>query len=455
MANRAPLRYGNTPIESSTPLELPQDPTHALASLARRALRLELGPLDLCFVAALYLRSNGETLVSFPEQDLLATFDDVCSIVEPGSESVRRRATHAIQRLRDQQLLARVDGSGVVKRGEYALTRLASGIAEFFLRDEALTRENLTLLMRTLISSLQSIRAAAERAQSEADWRAEVVGPLTVTIADLCAGIERRQRGLDLQQEQFQGEIAALLQSDWFGAVERCEALLEASTATLRELNEVLLRDSHEVALELQQLQELALAAADVPAEEAARRVADQVDRIAAWGSARQRAWSEFYQYVHHFLRDVVRLDPTRALTQRLREQLGGKRGQRFALSVAHSLPLVTLREVIPELDPPPVKRPRAEREVEPEPAADSSAEDALEREVRALLSEGTPSLAALTARISEGLPSAERFLIAGRVAEIVARVARPISAHERPWLAAGPDISIEEWSMTADGELP
>jgi chromosome partition protein MukF len=434
-------------------LESPPDPNLALSALARRAPRLELGTLDLCFVAALYLRSNGETLVSFPEQELFAVFDDVCSVVEPGSESLRRRATHAIQRLRDQQLLARVDGSGVVKSGEYALTRLASGIAEFFLRDEALTRETLTLLTRTLLSSLELIRQAAERAGTEAEWRSEVVAPLSVTIGDLCAGIERRQRGLDLQQEHFQHEIAALLQADWFGAVDRCQSLLESSTTTLRELNEVLLRDAHRLSMSLQEIQELALAANASAAEEAARRVTDQVDRIAAWGSSRQRAWSEFYQYVHHFLRDVVRLDPTRALTQRLREQLGGKRGQRFALSVANAAPLMMLRDVTPVLAPPPVKRPRAEREAQPEAVPNDEREHELEMQVRALLHEGTLGLGALTARVTEGLPSPERFLIAGRIAEIVARVARPISSHERPWVAGGPDMKLEEWAVRAEGE--
>ena len=36
------------------------------------------------------------------------------------------------------------------------------------------------------------------------------------------------------------------------------------------------------------------------------RRAADQIDRIAAWSSGRQKSWSDYYQYVHRFLRDVV-----------------------------------------------------------------------------------------------------------------------------------------------------
>ena len=71
------------------------------------------------------------------------------------------------------------------------------------------------------------------------------MGPLRVTVADLVAGIERRQRGLDAQQEEVQAEIAKLLSADWWSAVDRCQSLLDATTSTLRELNEILLRDAH------------------------------------------------------------------------------------------------------------------------------------------------------------------------------------------------------------------
>jgi hypothetical protein len=40
-------------------------------------------------------------------------------------------------------------------------------------------------------------------------------------------------------------EIATQLSADWFSAVDRCQALLDATTSTLREHNEVLLRDTH------------------------------------------------------------------------------------------------------------------------------------------------------------------------------------------------------------------
>src|SRR3954465_10610346 len=132
---------------------------------------------------------------------------------------MRKRATHAIARLRAQRLLSRVDGAGLLRAGEYALSRLGASIVSFFLEEEVLTTETLTLLTRTLESSLRDVLVKA-RAATDAGGLGEAVGgPLKGTVHELMEGIERRQRGLDLQQEQFQKEISALLSADWFGAV--------------------------------------------------------------------------------------------------------------------------------------------------------------------------------------------------------------------------------------------
>src|SRR5450432_2121538 len=344
-----------------------KDPTLVLAALARARPALELGTLDLLFLAALHLRADGAALAAFDEQKLAEVFEEVSALLEPRAENLRRRATHVIQRLRDQKMLARVDGAGVLRAGEFALTRLAASIVESFLQDDTLTRENLSLLTRTLRSSLSEVLANASRAQTPEAWHADVEGPLRVTVGDLVSGIERRQRSLDLEQQEFQAHIAKLLESDWFGAVDRCLELLETTSRTLAELNEILLRDAHELSSLLQDIQEVAVSALAERAEAAVQRVMEQVDRISAWGSARQRAWSEYYQYVHRYLCDVVRLDPSRALIERLREQLSLHAARPFALSVAAARAPRLLREIEPfQDDNPKVSRPRSEREKAP-----------------------------------------------------------------------------------------
>jgi chromosome partition protein MukF len=425
-----------------------QDPRSILTTLAESKPALELGTLDLCFLAALQLRAGRAVLSAFGEDQLVDVFEQVCHAVDAEAINVRLKAAHAIQRLREQKLLARVDGAGVIKAGEFALTRLAAAIVECFLEDESLTRENLAVLMRALRSSLEESAGAARRAKGD-EWRSQVEAPLRITVADLVSGIERRQRGLDAKQADFQQHVAALLQSDWFGAVERCQGLLESSSRTLAELNDMLLRDTAELGALLTEIQELAALAGQEAAEVAALRVVEQVDRIAAWGCARQRAWSEYYQYVHRYLCDVVRLDPSRALTQRLREQLSAHAARPFALRVAAEPSIRLLRDVeaMPE-DRPPVRRPKRERERAPSPADTFDPHAAIEARVREVLADGATGLQQVTERVTETLPSEERFIAAGRVAQVVARLRKPASERERPWLPVAEGLLIEEWAV-------
>jgi chromosome partition protein MukF len=428
------------------------DPNRLIAALARDEVVLDLKTVDLCFLAGLYLRADRAALASFDEDALVDLFEQVCDVVEPGAENPRKRATHAIQRLREQRMLARIDGTGIVRAGEYALTRLAAAVIEHYLADEALTRESLTLLTSALKAQIAEILAAARRADSEIAWRGQVIGPLRVTVGDLVAGIERRQRGLDAQQEEVQAEIAKLLQADWFGAVERCQSLLDATTRTLRELNDVLLRDTtHFVAL-LQELQALANGAGNAECEEAAQRVIEQVDRIAAWGSARQRVWSEYYQYVHTYLRDVVRLDPDRALSQRLRDHVAGWTERPYSLVVARTPSIRLLRPLEARVEHPPVTRPHSDRESQPTDVLAENALGELLALVRAAVAAGASDLAGVEAHVLPRLSPQLRFAAAGHVADVLARLARVESALERPWREIIDRLEVEDWSVSARG---
>lgn len=432
-------------MSSQTP---PANPSTLIAALSRDQVSLELGNFDLCCVAGLYLRADRDALASFDEDTVVDLFEQVCDMVEPGAENPRKRATHAIQRLRDQRMLARVDGAGVVRAGEYALTRLAAAVVEYFLADEMLTRESLTLLTRTLLGQLAEVKSAATHAETPDAWRDHVVGPLRVTVGDLVSGIERRQRGLDSAQEDVQANIATLLQADWFGAVEEAQSLLDTTSETLSELNEVLLRDTHQFVALLQEIQDLADTAEMDEAREAAQRVIEHVDRIAMWGHARQRAWSDYYQYVHRYLRDVVRLDPDRALSQRLRDQLAGWTERPFHLVVAREPSIRVLRDIRPRVDRPPVTRTRSERDKAPEDVSPDEGQLDLDALIRHALAAGAKSLAEVTESVLEQVPPADRFALTGRIAARAAQLARVRTDRERPWVAIDARIEIEQWTV-------
>lgn len=424
------------------------DPSRIVASLARDRVSLDLETVDLCFLAGLYLRADRASLASFEEDVLVDMFEQVCDVVHPGADNPRKRATHAIQRLREQRLLARVDGAGLVHAGDYALTRLAAAIVEYFLTDEALTRESLTLLTGTLRAQLAKILADAKKARGSDAWRADVIGPLRVTVAELVGGIERRQRGLDAQQEEVRAEIGELLEADWFSAVDRCQVLLDSTTSTLGELNEILLSDTHHFVALLQEIQGLALENSE--AEATVQRVIEHVDRIAAWGSARQRAWTDYYQDVHRFLRDVVRLDPDRALSQRLRDQTATWIDHRFYLAVAHAPSIRLLRPLEARIERPPVARPQADRDADPEWVDPENLHADIEALVMQLLGNGVATLAEVSRQVLATLATGLHYAAAGRIADAVGRFARVHSEREPPWAPVSELLEVEDW--TVDG---
>jgi chromosome partition protein MukF len=411
------------------------DPHRVIGSLQQQRVGFSLDTTELCFLVMLRIRGDRQALASFDEDLLYDVFAMVCETTEPDAQNVRKRATHALQRLREQRLLARVDGAGLVRAGDFTLTPLADAIVQFFLQEEQLTRESLAALTGALRSHLAEVLQRAQGALRPDQWRELVLAPLRHSVSELVAGIERRQRGMDAQQEEVQAQISALLQRDWFRAINACEELLEATSATLRELSEILLRDLSHLQAQLTEIESLASEAGEAESEAAAQALAEQVDRVMAWGSSRQHVWSEYYQFVQRYLRDVVRLDPERALSQRLREQLKELCQAPYALIVAETPPLRVLREESEAAARPPVCRPREVRERAPTTMlADRRRED-MEAAVDQALAAGVPTLCALLEGFLPDVPPAERFLWAGRITARAARSACTAAEHQRPFV--------------------
>ena len=269
-----------------------------------------------------------------------------------------------------------------------------------------------------------------------------------MTVGDLVGGIERRQRGLDRQQEVLQQQIGALLQADWFGAVDQCQSLLDETSHTLAELNTVLLRDTNQIMAVLADIEQLAENSGMPDAEDAVRRVSEQVDRVAAWGSTRQRAWSDYYQYVHRFLRDVVRLDPDRAISERLRNQLANWPRQQFYVVVARTPSTLLLRESCCRSVRPPVTRPRRDREVSVENVLPELDLETLQARVRAALGNGHTTLTEILHDVLPDIPASNRYVSVGRVALQVANESEVQSPRERDWVSLMENLIVEDWLL-------
>jgi chromosome partition protein MukF len=425
-----------------------------LGALHQSRAVLALDTAHLCYLIALRVRSEQANLASLGEDELVDLYMQVSELVDSDTVNPRLRATRAIQLLRDQRLLRRVDGAGVVRAGEYTLTRLAIAVVDFFIDDETLTRESLVVLTQALISQLGAILADARKATTEEEWQSSVIAPLSVTISDLVSGIERRQRGMDAQQEEVRELIEALLEQDWFAAVHDCEQLLEDTSKTLNELDEILLRDTPHLQAVLQDIEQLASEAGAADAEAQAQKVQEHLDRVEAWSGDRLRAWSDYYQFVQRYLRGVVRLDPDRAVSQRLRDQLAGWLEMPFALLRAFEPSIRLLREEETQINRPPLTSSHADREYVPGIVAPDTAPLFLVERVEEALAGGCDTLIGVVETVLPHLPPPSRYRAVGHIAELVAKCSGVRNSRERTWIDLEHlDLCMEDWSLPCTEE--
>ncbi len=432
---------------------MPNVPLHRLiAGLQVQQASLSLDTTDLCFLIAIRAKAETASLTALEEDTLYEVFEMVCEQIDPGAANPRKRATNAIGHLREQRLLVRVDAAGPMRPGEYALTKLAESLVDFFTDEEGLTRESLTLITKTLKSQLADILGHAKRASSADAWRIGIVVPLRVTVGDLVTGIERRQRGMDSHQAEIQARIRTLLERDWFAAVEDCEALLDETTRTLRELDEVLLQDTAQLEGLVLDIEQAAASAGAVDAAEAARRVADQITRVTAWGTVRLRAWSDYFQFVQRFLRSVVRMDPERALSHRLREQITRWPENPFYMAVIRAPSIKLLREDALQLERPPVCRPHVDREGGLTELRGKAKGPPLADQVRQVIDDGACTLAEVLERLLPAIEPKMRYRAIGRIAAAFADHRRVCRDLDREWTAVLDAYLVEEWRAASTG---
>lgn len=416
-----------------------------LARVAHSAPRLELGTVQICALVATRLVTQGEVLAEVDEERLSDIYVRVVELVEGGSRLPRKKATHGVELLRQQGLLTRVDGAGLVRAGAFSLTRLGVAIADTWLEDESLTRQSLVLLTTALRSNLGELLSAAHAARTAEEWE-NIRQKLRVNVVTLVEGIDRRRQGLDQQQAEVQAQVSELLAESWYGAAETCERVMEETTATLGELKDVLVGETGDLLNLLAEIEALAGQAQADDAGNAAREAQLKVDGIGAWGRARHEAWSEYFGTVQRFLRDHVRMDPDRAVSRRLQEAITAWPDAPWALDVASAAPYRYLRQPEPERRRVSVRRKAMVRESEPA-TVDAKDRDAdLVARVGAWL-DANPR-GELSDALAELLPEKDRFRFAGRITRLLAKLGDVSGELERPWVVVDADLEVEQWQV-------
>ncbi|MCP4755667.1 MAG: hypothetical protein GY866_32795, partial [Proteobacteria bacterium] len=226
--------------ETLSPASVPE----AVSRAYNARLQLNVGREDIAFIAGIYTHIDIQQNYSLDFSALEKVYHIVNEVAHGNGEYLSQRAQNATERLLKNQLLIRVDGGGMSHQPLYDMTQLGKAIVNFMTNHEKLTRQNLTIITSRIIGFLAEIRKSLESSGSERFWEEKVLMPLGCIVGELLEAIEKRQKGLDIEQSEVRAQIGKLLEKDWLEALEACEALLGTTSDTLQELYRTLLSEN-------------------------------------------------------------------------------------------------------------------------------------------------------------------------------------------------------------------
>jgi chromosome partition protein MukF len=387
---------------------------------------LELNREDAAFLSGVYswLAINPDPTLD--EDQLRNIYGIVSEVAHGDPSSTAQRATSAIARLREQRLMVRTDTVGIIRGGEYSLSRMGNAIAEWFGEQEGLTRQSLEVMMTRIRADLGQIKLAAAEGGNRGSWEARVSGPL-------------RER------------IGAMLEESWFDSVRSCEELLGATSEALQELHRVLMHEIEGMLSLLNEIEDLCEKNGEEESVEAVAHVRRQVARVGAWGESRFAAWSEYYQSVHEFIRSVISVDPERAIRTRLRDALR-EYGLpvRWFLTVADQPPYRHLRGRSDDRAPQQVES----RRRPPDEALEHAgiAQSRLEKIVGEILArmrrDGQVELMEVLRELLPEHGADELYVLAGELAEWLLRRGTPLPFDASTWHPLGKGIEIQNLTV-------
>lgn len=307
--------------------------------------QLHLNREDTAFITGLYTFLEVHQLFSLNSSDLERVYEIVNEVTEGNPDTLKQRTQNAVERLLKNQLLIRVDGGGIARQPLFDISRLGKAIIGFMTNTEKLTRQNLTIITSRIVSVLSEIRQSLSGGVSEQYWEEDVFLPLKHVVSELLDAIDKRQRGLDAEQDEVRNQISRLLEKDWMDALESCESLLETTSATLQELYKTVLSENASIKQGLNEIYEAADDARHNEIIDLIDTIYLRLDQLEQWGKERVGSWSQYYRRVNDFLQSIVRFDPNRELSEQLKTQILDYVKSPWRLSVIDPPFYRTLRE--------------------------------------------------------------------------------------------------------------
>jgi len=330
------------PADLAAPTSVPE----AVSRAYRSGLEINISREDMAFIAGIYTYIDIQQVFSLESSDLEKVYQIVTDITRSNPDSISQRVISATERLHKNQLLIRIDGGGLSGRPLYDMTQLGKSIVKFLNETEKLTRQSLTIITSRIVSFLSDIRKSLESSGSETFWTEKVQIPLEVIVGELLEAIEKRQRGLDLEQNEVRSQISELLEKNWLEALESCEQLLTTTSDTLQELYRTILSENTAIKQGLSEIFEQADDHHQSKVLDTIDSIFHRLDQLEQWGKERVASWSQYYRRVNDFLQSIIRFDPNRELSRKMTEQLQTYTTAPWFMRLIRPYPFKTMKEI-------------------------------------------------------------------------------------------------------------
>ncbi|EAS42407.1 chromosome partition protein MukF [Photobacterium profundum] len=307
---------------------------------------LNLPTERLAFLLAIAVLSGDRFDEELGEGELIDAFRIVSDLFDQSKETLAFRANNAINELVRQRLITRFtsemnDGASI-----YRLSPLALGITDYYVRQREYSTLKLSIQLAMVADEINKAADAAQKGGDEKHWRLNVYAVLKYSVAEIFDRIDLNQRTMDEQQQQVKTNIAELLTQDWRAAITNCEALLNETSSTLRELQDTLQAAGDQLQTQLLIIQEEIQGNIELDFVDGMIFILQmKLDRIINWGQQAIDLWIGYDRHVHKFIRTAIDMDKNRAFSQRLRQSVTDYFDNPWLLTYADAERLLDMRD--------------------------------------------------------------------------------------------------------------
>ena len=307
---------------------------------------LNLPTERLAFLLAIAVLSGDRFDEELGEGELVDAFRIVSDMFGQTKETLAFRANNAINELVRQRLISRFTSEVTDGASIYRLSPLALGITDYYVRQREFSTLKLSIQLAMVADEINKAATAAQDDGDERHWRQNVHAVLKYSVAEIFDRIDLNQRAMDEQQQQVKLDIAELLNQDWQAAISSCEALLDETSSTLRELQDTLQAAGDQLQSQLLAIQEATQGRNDLDFVDGMVYILQmKLDRIISWGQQTIDLWIGYDRHVHKFIRTAIDMDKNRAFSQRLRQSVTDYFDAPWLLTFADAERLLDMRD--------------------------------------------------------------------------------------------------------------